>query len=57
VAAAVLVQLGPLKINSVEVRAPPSARWRPSERDALRAAVRRLGSVKQLEVGGAPVPT
>jgi uncharacterized protein (TIGR02996 family) len=51
-AASVLVQLGPAVLESVEVRLPEGARVRPSERDALRAATRRLRTVKRFSLGG-----
>lgn len=52
VAAAVLVQLGPARLASVEVRVPSGARLRRDEQDALRAAARRLRSVDRLVLGG-----
>jgi hypothetical protein len=52
-AASVLVQLGPARLESVEITLPKGARVRPAERDALRAAARRLGSVKTFSLGGA----
>lgn len=56
VAASVLVQLGAAGLTSVEIGVPPGARLRASERDALRAAARRLGTVKALAIGGSLVP-
>ncbi len=52
-AASVLVQLGPGAFESVEVHLPEGARVRGSERDALRAATRRLRTVKRFSLGGA----
>jgi hypothetical protein len=52
-AASVIVQLAPARLTSVAVSLPPGARVRAAERDALRAASRRLGSVKGFSLGGA----
>lgn len=52
-AASVLVQLAPARLEALEVKVPPGARVRPSERDALRAAARRLGTVKSFSIAGA----
>jgi uncharacterized protein (TIGR02996 family) len=54
-AASVLVQLGAAGIEWIEITIPSGARMRSSERDALRTAARRLGSVKSLVIGGAPL--
>jgi uncharacterized protein (TIGR02996 family) len=51
-AASVLVQLSPAALESVEVVLPAHARLRPGERDALRAATRRLRTVKRFSLGG-----
>jgi uncharacterized protein (TIGR02996 family) len=51
-AASVLVQLGPAVLEAVEVLLPEGARVRASERDALRAATRRLRTVKRFSLGG-----
>jgi len=56
VAASVLVQLAGAGLEAVEVVLPAAARLRGLERDALRAAVRRLGTVKRFAIGGAVVP-
>jgi len=56
VAASVLVQLGSAGLTSVEVVVPLGARLRASERDALRAAARRLGTVKVFAIGGVLLP-
>lgn len=50
-AAAVLVLLGPGGLTKVEVVLPPGARLRSGERDALRAAVRRLRTVEHFQLG------
>jgi uncharacterized protein (TIGR02996 family) len=51
-AATVLVQLAPATLDTVDVRLPKGARTTPAERDALRAAARRLGTVKSFSLGG-----
>jgi uncharacterized protein (TIGR02996 family) len=51
-AASVVVQLAPASLKTVEVRLPSGARLRASERDALRAASRRLGTVKSIVLQG-----
>lgn len=51
-AASVVVQLAPAMLKTVEVLLPTGARLRASERDALRAAARRLGSVKAISIQG-----
>ncbi len=55
-AAGVLVQLAAAQLVSVEVQLPQTGGLRPSERDALRAATRRLGTVQRLTIGGQLVP-
>lgn len=50
-AAAVLVLLGPGGLTKVDVELPLGARLRPGERDALRAAVRRLRTVERFQLG------
>jgi hypothetical protein len=52
VAASVVVQLAPARLKTVEVLLPVGARLRVSERDALRAAARRLGTVKSILLQG-----
>jgi uncharacterized protein (TIGR02996 family) len=52
-AASVLVQLAPAKLQRIEVQVPFGARVRAAERDSLRAAARRLGSVKEFSLAGA----
>jgi uncharacterized protein (TIGR02996 family) len=54
-AASCLVLLAPCGPRTVQVLLPPGGRLRPSERDALRAAARRLRTVVSLEVDGEPV--
>jgi hypothetical protein len=51
-AASVVVQLAPANLKTVEVLLPVGARLRASERDALRAAGRRLGTVKSILLQG-----
>lgn len=51
-AASVVVQLAAAMLKTVEVVLPTGARLRASERDALRAAARRLGSVKGITIQG-----
>lgn len=53
-AASVLVLLGPARLHRVDVLLPPGARLRGAERDALRAAVRRLGTVTEFNLDAAP---
>jgi uncharacterized protein (TIGR02996 family) len=50
-AAGVLVQLAPARLSDVEVRLPHGARLRKGERDALRAALRRSGTVRRFTLG------
>lgn len=52
-AASVIVQLAPAKLSGIDVQLPVGARVRSAERDSLRAAARRLGSVKEFSLGGA----
>ncbi len=54
-AASVLVLLGSGGLESVEIALPGQARLRPGERDSLRAAARRLRSVKRFSLGGVEV--
>jgi uncharacterized protein (TIGR02996 family) len=51
--ATVLVQLAPAALESVVVKLPPKARLKNDERDALRAAMRRLGTVKHFHLDDA----
>lgn len=51
-AASVLVQLGGAGLQAVEIQVPGGTRLRASERDALRAAARRLGTIKSFSLGG-----
>lgn len=53
-AVAVLVHLQGLRLNSVNVLLPTGAKLRPQEHDSLRAASRRLGSVKEIAVQVSP---
>ena len=53
--ASVLVLLDELRLEAVELSLPAGGRLRPSERSALRAALRRLKSVETFRVDGAPV--
>lgn len=50
-AAGVLVQLAPARLTNVEVRLPRGAGLRKGERDALRAALRRSGTVERFTLG------
>lgn len=50
-AAGVLVQLAPARLTEVEVRLPQGAGLRKGERDALRAALRRSGTVRRFTLG------
>lgn len=51
-AAGVLVQLAPARLVDVSLVLPAGAGVRNTERDALRAAVRRLGTVHSFTLGG-----
>jgi uncharacterized protein (TIGR02996 family) len=53
-AASVIALLGPAAVHEIDVKLPLGARLKPSERDALRAAVRRLGTVGTFHLGDAP---
>ncbi len=46
----ILVQLAPARLESVAVKLPERARLKPEERDALRAGLRRLGTVRKLMI-------
>jgi uncharacterized protein (TIGR02996 family) len=50
-AAGVLVQLAPARLTNVEVLLPRGAGLRKGERDALRAALRRSGTVERFTLG------
>ncbi len=50
-AAGVLVQLAPARLTRVDVRLPSGAGLRKGERDALRAALRRSGTVEHFTLG------
>lgn len=49
-------RLRPSKVSSVDLALPEGARLRPSERDAIRTAARRLGAVKHLTIAGEAAP-
>ncbi|MEW5738802.1 MAG: TIGR02996 domain-containing protein [Myxococcota bacterium] len=52
-AASVVPLLAPARLSEVDVRLPPGARISQSERDTLRTAVRRLGTVGTFHLGDA----
>jgi uncharacterized protein (TIGR02996 family) len=53
-ASSVLVQLAPGALTRVDVTLPPGSGLRASEKDSLRAAVRRLGTVTDFHLGTTP---
>ncbi|GMU59274.1 MAG: hypothetical protein AMXMBFR34_10370 [Myxococcaceae bacterium] len=53
-AASLLVLLKDAALSDVEIRLPPGARLKRQERDVLRTAVRRLGTVGTFHLGDTP---